>query len=65
MALPRSVNHRSLTTLRERPVKIGARVLTHAPYVMSQMAEVAIPRRLFMAILGQVSRLAPLTLVPT
>ena len=54
LALPQSVKHWSLTTLREKLIKIGAKVLTHARYVTSQMAEVAIPPRLFRTILGQI-----------
>jgi hypothetical protein len=46
-------------------VKIGAKVVTHARYVTFQMAEVAIPRRLFKTILRRISRLAPLKPVPT
>jgi len=30
LALPRSVKHWSLTTLREKLIKIGAKVVTHA-----------------------------------
>ena len=44
LALPRSVKHWSMTTLRERLVKIGAKVVIHARYVTFQMAEVAIPQ---------------------
>jgi len=51
LALPRSVKHRSLTAPREELIKIGAKVVTHARYVVSQMAEVAVPRGLFAAIL--------------
>jgi len=47
-----------LTTLRERLVKIGAKVVSHARYVIFQMAEVATPRRLFAAILERIRRLA-------
>ena len=65
LALPQSVKHWSLTTLREKLVKIGAKVVTHARYVTFQMAEVAIPRRLFKAILGRISRLGPLSPAPT
>jgi hypothetical protein len=38
------VEHWSLTTLREKLVKIGARVANHSDYVMFQLAEVAIPK---------------------
>ena len=65
LALPQSVKHWSLTTLREKLIKIGAKVVTHARYVTFQMAEVAIPRRLFKAILGRISRLGPLLPAPT
>jgi hypothetical protein len=65
LALPRSVKHWSLTTLREKLVKIGAKVVTHARYVTFQMAEVAIPQRLFKTILRRISRLGPLAPAPT
>jgi len=45
--LPRSVSHWTLTTLREKLIKIGAKVVTHARRVVFQMAEVAVPRELF------------------
>ena len=51
LALPRDVQHWSLTTLREKLVKIGAKVTRHAKYVTFQLAEVAVPRQLFAAIL--------------
>ena len=57
LALPQGVKHWSLTTLREKLIKIGAKVVTHARYVIFQMAEVAIPRRLFRAILERIRRL--------
>ena len=57
LALPKGVRHWSLTTLREKLVKIGAKVVSGAWYVVFQMAEVAIPRRLFRAILERIRRL--------
>jgi len=51
------VKHWSLTTLREKVIKIGAKVVTHARYVIFQMAEVAVPKRLFRAILERIRRL--------
>jgi len=65
LALPQSVKHWSLTTLREKLVKIGDKVVTHARHVTFQMAEVAIPKRLFMTILRRISRLEPLAPAPT
>ena len=58
LARPRDVEHWSLTTLREKLVKIGAKVTRHAKYVTFQLAEVAVPRRLFAAILDRIARLA-------
>jgi hypothetical protein len=58
LALPKPVQHWSLTTLREKLVKIGAKVTRHAKYVTFQLAEVAVPRRLFAAILDRIARLA-------
>jgi hypothetical protein len=46
-----------LTTLREKLIKIGAKVVQHAGYVTFQMAEVAIPKDLFAAISGKIDRL--------
>ena len=59
LALPRSIRHWSLTTLREKLVKIGAKVVNHSRHVIFQLAEVAVPRKVFAAILGRIQRLAP------
>ena len=64
LALPRGVKHWSLTTLREKLIKIGAKVIWHARYVVFQMAEVAIPRGLFRAILERIRRLRMPEAVP-
>ena len=57
LALPRSVKHWSLTTLREKLIKIGAKVVSHSRYVVFQMAEVAVARTLFREILGRIAQL--------
>ena len=57
LALPRDVEHWSLTTLREKLVKIGAKVTRHAKYVTFQLAEVAVPRQIFAAILDRIALL--------
>ena len=56
-----------MTTLREKLIKIGAKVVRHAKYVTFQMAEVVVPRRLFRAILERIRRLAetPIRPAPT
>lgn len=58
LALPQDVKHWSLTTLREKLVKIGAKVTRQAKYVTFQLAEVAVTRNLFAAILDRIARLA-------
>jgi hypothetical protein len=58
-ALPRSVRHWTLTTLREKLIKIGAKVVCHARKVVFQMAEVAVPRELFRDILRAIEGLRP------
>ena len=50
--------------LREKLIKIGAKVVSHARYVIVQMAEVAVPRWLFRAILERIGRLKPPDSVP-
>ena len=55
--LPRSVRHWTLTTLKEKLIKIGAKVVTHSRRVVFQMAEVAVPRELFNTILEAIDRL--------
>jgi hypothetical protein len=47
LALPTAIADWSLTSLREKVVKIGAKVVAHGRYLVFQMAEVAVPRELF------------------
>ena len=47
----------SLTSLREKVVKIGAKVIAHARYTIFQMAEVAVPRQMIQEILSLMGRL--------
>ncbi len=54
-------------TRRERVeglIKIGAEVVSHARYLIFQMAEVAVPKRLFRAILARIRRLRPPETMP-
>ncbi len=57
LALPDEVAHWSLSSLRERLIKIGARIVRHGRYVVFQLAGIAIPRALFAAILRRIDRL--------
>ena len=59
LVLPWAVKHWTLTTLREKLIKIGAKVVHHARYVTFQLAEVAVPRELFRKILNLIDDLRP------
>jgi hypothetical protein len=63
LALPGEVERWSLTSVRDRIVKIGAKVVSHGRYAIFQMAEVAVPRELFGRILARVAKLRPPELV--
>jgi hypothetical protein len=57
LVLPKPIQGWTLTTLREKLIKIGAKVVAHAKYITFQLAEVAVPRQLFAAILERIGRL--------
>jgi hypothetical protein len=57
LAMPKTVERWSMTSLREKLIKIGAKVVSHGRYVTFQLAEVAVPRRLFADILSLIARL--------
>jgi hypothetical protein len=59
LATPEPIKDWSLTTLKEKLIKIGAKVVSHARYVTFQMAEVAIPQNLFADILRMIAELRP------
>ena len=59
LATPEPIKDWSLTTLKEKLIKIGAKVIGHARYVAFQMAEVAIPRQMFQEILRLIAELRP------
>jgi len=59
LALPGEVERWSLTSLREKVVKIGAKVISHGRYLVFQMAEVAVPREVFGRLLDRIARLRP------
>ncbi len=48
---PEDAERWSMTTLRDKLIKIGAKVVRHGRSVTFQLAEIAIPRRLFAEIL--------------
>ena len=59
LATPEPIKDWSLTTLKEKLIKIGAKVISHGRIVAFQMAEVAIPRQMFQEILRLIAELRP------
>ncbi len=57
LAMPKTAEPWSLTSLREKLIKIGAKVVSHGRYVTFQMAEVAVSRQMFQDILSLIARL--------
>ena len=56
---PEPIKDWSLTSLKEKLIKIGAKVVSHGRYVAFQMAEVAIQRHLFADVLRLIAELRP------
>ena len=54
LALPKQVEHSSLVTLREKLVRIGAKVVRHGRYIGFHLVEVANPREHFVNILRMI-----------
>ncbi len=65
LATPEPMKDWTRTTLKERLIKIGAKVVTHTLYVAFQMAEVAVPGTLFADILQMIGELRPPQLLST
>jgi hypothetical protein len=59
LAMPKVAEPWSLTSLREKLIKIGAKVVSHGRYVTFQMAEVAVSRQMFQDILSLIVQLRP------
>ena len=57
LAVPEAIKEWSLTNLRDKLIKIGAKVISYGRYVAFQMAEVAIPRHVFGEILRLIAQL--------
>ena len=64
LSTPDAIADWSLTSLQEKLIKIGAKVVSHGRYVTFQMAEVAIPRRLFAAIMQRIAALRSAPMAP-
>jgi len=57
LCLPESINDWSLRSLQVKLIKMGGRIVRHSRQIIFQLAEVALSRDLFAAILKRISRL--------
>ena len=57
LALPRAIGNWSLTSLQQRLVKTGGRLIKHARYYWLLLAESHLTRRLFGGMLGKLAAL--------
>jgi hypothetical protein len=57
LAMPKAAEPWSLTSLRDKLIKMGAKVVSHGRYVTFQLAEVVVSRQMFKEILVQITRL--------
>jgi len=58
LCLPKAINDWSLRSLQVKLIKIGGRIVRSARQIIFQLAEVAVPRDLFAAILERITRLS-------
>ncbi len=59
LATPEPISDWSMTSLREKLINIGAKAIGYARHNAFQMAEVAVPKNLFAAILRMIAELRP------
>ncbi len=57
LVLPRQIKHWTLTTIRDKFIKIGARMISHSRYVIFQMAEVTVSRQWMAKVLSNIQSL--------
>jgi hypothetical protein len=56
LAMPKTAEVWSLTSLREKQIKIGAKDVSHGRYISFQIGEVAVSRQIFADILSLIAR---------
>ena len=57
LVLPAAIADWSLTSLRERMIKIGTKAISHARSIILQLADVAVPRSLWSEMLANISNI--------
>jgi hypothetical protein len=58
LGLPKAIKDWSLRSLQVKLIKMGGRIVRHARQIVFQLAEVAVSREMFAAILERISRLS-------
>ena len=59
LCLPKAVKHWSLRSVQVKLIKMGGRLVRHSRWVIFQLSEVSVPRRLFQGVLDRIGRLSP------
>ena len=59
LCLPKAIKHWSLRSVQVKLIKMGGRLVRHARWLIFQLSEVSIPRRLFQGVLDRIGRLSP------
>ena len=59
LGLPKAIKDWSLRSIQVKLIKIGGRIVRHARQIIFQLAEIAVSREIFAAILERISRLSP------
>ena len=59
LCLPKAVKHWSLRSVQVKLIKMGGRLVRHSRWLIFQLSEVSVPRRLFEGVLDRIGRLSP------
>ena len=55
----KTVKHWSLRSVHVKLIKMGGRLVRHSRWLIFQLSEVSVPRRLFQGVLDRIGRLSP------
>ena len=59
LCLPKAVKHWSLRSVQVKLIKMGGRLVRHSRWLIFQLSEVSVPRRLFQGVVDRIGRLSP------
>ena len=59
LCLPKAVRHWSLRSVQVKLIKMGGRLVRHSRWLIFQLSEMSVPRRLFQGVLDRIGRLSP------